>query len=90
MNLGSPERPMVAEEPELDDILPAKDDSWDQGVSYPTGLVVTLPAHPIFAIPGYGNKSSTGSVISGNHSFGTLCKVNTGFAFAWKGIQPCS
>lgn len=32
INLGSPERPMVAEEPELDDILPAKDDSWDQGV----------------------------------------------------------
>jgi len=34
MNLGSPGRPMVAEEPELDDILPAKDDSWDQGVSW--------------------------------------------------------
>jgi hypothetical protein len=33
MNLGSPERPMVAEEPDLGDLLPAKDDSWDQGVS---------------------------------------------------------
>lgn len=33
MNLGSPDRPMVSEEPELDDILPAKDDSWDHGVS---------------------------------------------------------
>jgi hypothetical protein len=27
MNLGCPERPMQAEEPELDDILPAQDDS---------------------------------------------------------------
>ena len=53
MNLGCPERPMQAEEPELDDILPAQDDSWDQGVSC-SGILYFSNSSLNCAYLGYG------------------------------------
>lgn len=34
MNMGSPHRPLSTEEPQLHDLLPTNDASWDEGASF--------------------------------------------------------
>ena len=34
MSIGCPGRPFATADPKLDDLLPADDATWDQGVSY--------------------------------------------------------